>query len=295
MNNFNKIIFIFVISISFVLKGISQTDYDKQVEFFANDISKKLPQTKKKIAVIDFKNNNEEITQMTRLVADDISSELAIISNGQLQFEIVERNNLKAIISDLKLSSSKDEAKIAKELGKKSVADVLVIGVVTLFGDNYRISIKVLDTENGNIITASKGLVVKTAALEDLHKKIIENNNFKNTAESTEAPPSNPVVNQTTKVQTDSRSYSTTGWIEFENKETQSLYIYISTEQAVQYRQAQQFEVVSVSSGATEKLPSLKPGIYYICAANSLYSSQCSITKKVEVIAGEAAKVMLKY
>src|SRR5437868_6972821 len=126
---------LFFIIASFTL--FAQTDYDKQVEFFASDISKKLSSEKKKIAVMDFRNNDDDITQLTRLLAEDISLELSVLS-GQSKLEVIERTYLKSVLNDLKLSGKSGDAKIATEVGKKGVADVLITGTVTVFGDNYR-------------------------------------------------------------------------------------------------------------------------------------------------------------
>lgn len=281
-----KLFAVLILNILFVC-GYSQTDYDKQMEFFANDLSKKIPSSKKKIAVVEFRNNDENITQFTKLISEDLSSEIAILANDKNQFEVVERNNLKTILNDLKLSSTRDEAKIARELGKKAVADVLVTGIVTLFGDNYRISIKVLDTENGNIITASKGLVVKTNALEDLHSKII--------GQSTGSEKSiGEVSSSNSKGVEEQPKSNATGWIEIDNRSWIGYIVYVSTEQAVQYRQAIKFEEVYVANGTTEKMPSMKPGVYYICAVTNRNDDRCAMTKKIEVVPNAPARVILQ-
>jgi TolB-like protein len=281
-----KLIFIAVILLP--IFAFSQSDYDKQIEYFSNDIVKKIPLGKKKIAIVDFKNNDNQVTQLTRLIAEDISAEMAIIvgSSSERKLEIVERNNLETIMKDLKISSTKDEAKIAKQLGARAITDLLITGIVTLFGDNYRITIKVLDSENGNVITASRGLVVKTSALEDLHKKVVDNSG------ETEKPVN---VNQSTpavsaKSKTSERSVN--GWIEFENKSQYSMTIYVSSEQAVQTMTANNFEQLTMAANSKEKLPSLKPGIYYICVHNGV-GYACLITKKVEVLSNEGTVVLL--
>ena len=46
---------------------------------------------------------------------------------------------------------------------------------------------------------------------------------------------------------------------------------------------------------STEILPSLKPGVYYICACMGEYDAQCALSKKIEVLAGKVSKVILQY
>lgn len=268
-------------------KVFSQADYDKQVEYFAADIAKKIPSNKKKIAIVDFRNNDNEVTQLTKLLAEDISAELAIISSSSdvRKFEIVERNNLKVITDDLKISAGGDEAKIARELGKKAIADLLITGVVTLFGDNYKITLKVLDTENGNIITASKASIVKTSALEDLHKKIIGKAVNSESTTNSKAPEQH-------KVELSATEKNSNGWIDFDNKSFYSLTVYVSTDPGIVNLRSKNLEQLTVPGNSKEKLPALKPGIYYVCASmDNGYS--CAITKKVEVKSGEGSSVTL--
>ncbi len=274
--------------------SFSQTDYDKQIEYFASDILKKIEGDRKKIAIVDFKNNDDNVTQFTRLIAEDLSSELAIASGSQKGFQIVERNNLQTILNDLKLSSTRDEAKIAKELNKKAIADYLITGTVTLFGDNYRISIKVLDTETGNIVTGSRGLVVKTTAIEELHKK-----NIVSSQNSNELPSKTQNADFTSKnspvTVVVEKPINENGWIDFENKSRWPFYVFVGTDQSIQSNQTSNSEQIFLSTNSSEKLPSLKPGIYYICAKLSQFGYSCDVTKKVEVIGGKGTKVNIVF
>jgi len=295
MKSFPLFIFLAFSSIA----GFSQTDYDKQIEYFGADILKKIEVEKKRIAIVDFKNNDDNVTQFSRLIAEDLSSELAIISGSQKGIEIVDRNNLEIILNDLKLSSSKDESKIAKELGRKAIADYLITGTVTTFGDNYRVSIKVLDSKTGNIVTGSRGLVVKTTAIEDLHRKIII---YGTSINANEAASKNQNADMTTKIQpvtSVQKPINEKGWIDFENKSTWSFYVYISTDQTVQssadFRYTNKPEQTFLAKGTSENLPSLKPGVYYICACVYQNGTECQVTKKVEVQSGKGSKVNIVY
>lgn len=293
-----------LIAIAFLpfLKSSAQSDYERQIELFASDLAKKIPSGNNKVAIIDFRNNDEQITQFTKQFADDLSVELAMIS-GVNKFQVVERHKMSALLNDMKMSDRRSESKIMLELAKKSVAKIFLSGTITTFGDNYRVTVKILDDE-GDLISASKGLIVKTAALETLHKKILEDFGkgipFTNdlTVENIETSSKKAAEPAPVKVYNPQPSQPTSqgkGWIEFTNSTNNKLNVWTSQDPAVHKMEAKTFEETTVASGDKITLPALNVGVYYICAATTNgILTVCEYSRKVEVKNNQGAEVIFK-
>lgn len=262
---------------------IAQVDYDRQVENFAKEISTKIDSSKHyKIGILEFINTDKIVSQLGEILADDISAELSNLSVNLTKFEVLERSRLDQIFKEKNLIKSYD-SKDATELGKINAVNILVIGTIVPFGDYYKLTIKLLDTKTGSVLSSTKGQLAKTKAIDDLYDK--NNSNSVN-------PNSNTTTNKPT-LKTEKNN--STGWVEIENNTNISLIVYISTEQAVQYLKATKFEQVTISSNATDKIPSLDPGIYYLCARINTWSNECLITKKFVIKPGLAEKIILKF
>ena len=191
-----------------------------------------------------------------------------------------------------------------RELAKKSVAKIFLSGTVTVFGDNYRVTIKILNDES-DLISAAKGLIVKTAALENLHRKVLEDYG-KGTASSDDEASGNsdassrkPSEQSGVKVvnnpATTSPPVSTKGWIEFTNNTSQKLNVWTSQDPAVQNMNAKIFEETTVASGDKVTLPALEAGVYYVCAASTNgILTICEFSRKVEVRTNQGVPVIFK-
>lgn len=153
----------------------AQAGFDDQIEDFATDLTGKIVSSgKKKIAVAAFAEIDGTVTQFGNFLTDELSAQLAVSSENQTKFEVIERANLEQIFTEHKLAMSGIiDGTTAKELGKIKAADAIVVGAVTPMGETYRVTIKVLDTETGNIVTSSKGQIVKTPSLQALQDKIV--------------------------------------------------------------------------------------------------------------------------
>jgi hypothetical protein len=112
------------------------------------------------------------MTELGRFLAEDFSVALA---GAGTRFEVVDRIHLKSIIREHKLSTTgMIDPKTARKLGKIAGVQALITGTVTPFGDNVRITVKILDTETAKIIGASTANIAKTKAIEELLARGIE-------------------------------------------------------------------------------------------------------------------------
>lgn len=180
------IIFSLAISLCCTIFG---QDFNSLITQTSDTLAKKIVNTgKKKIAITDFLNNDESITQLGTFLSSEISSELANLTDNQTKFRVLERANLDQIFKEKHLVSFSDPSGLAKELGKIDAADILIFATITDFDGYYRVVIKMLDTKNGDALSSYKVSFVKTPSLENLNKVIVKKGGQANT-QTTQNPP----------------------------------------------------------------------------------------------------------
>ncbi|MCI5157099.1 MAG: hypothetical protein D3906_01420 [Candidatus Electrothrix sp. AUS1_2] len=154
-------------AILLVLLSATAWGYEKEIEQLSAAMAEKIAaKGKKTVAVVDFTDLEGNVTQLDRFIAEEFSVALASSGKG---FRVIDRTHLKSIIKENKLSATGliDPA-TARKLGKIAGVDALVTGTLTPFGDNVRVTVKVLDSDTADIIDAAKGNFAKTQAIEEL-------------------------------------------------------------------------------------------------------------------------------
>src|ERR1035441_4970086 len=107
---------------------------------------------KKTIAVVDFTDLKGNSSELGRFLAEEFSVALTRTHKG---FEVVERNHLKAILTEHKLmATGLIDPATAKKLGQFTGADAIVTGSMTPFSEHVRVAVKVLSTDTARIIAA---------------------------------------------------------------------------------------------------------------------------------------------
>lgn len=147
--------------------------YEKELKSISTNMSEKIAKAgKKTVAVVDFTDLQGNVTELGRFIAEEFSVALADADKG---FEIVDRTHLQTLLKEHKLSTTGIiDPSTAKKLGEIAGVDALVTGTITPFGDNVRISVKILDTSTAKVIGASSGEIAKTKAIEELLARGIE-------------------------------------------------------------------------------------------------------------------------
>ena len=122
---------------------------------------------RKRVAVVDFTDLQNNVSELGRYLAEELSGALAEEARG---FRVVDRAHLKAILQEHKLASTGlIDPQTARQLGRFAGVDTLVTGTITsAFGDTVRVSIKALDSETAEIIAQSRVDVPKTKAIDEL-------------------------------------------------------------------------------------------------------------------------------
>jgi TolB-like protein len=157
----------------FLLVTTISIAYEKEINNLSASMAEQIAQTEKKnIAVVDFTDLQGNVTELGRFIAEEFSVSLAGAGKG---FEVVDRTHLKSIIAEHKLSAKGImDPNTSRQLGKIAGIGALITGTITPLGDSVRISVKVLDTETAKIITAKRGSIAKTKAIEELLSISIE-------------------------------------------------------------------------------------------------------------------------
>lgn len=108
-----------------------------------------------KIGITEFRSLNEEAKKDN--LGEIISEVLTISFVSSQAFKIIERDQLRKIIKELKLSESGIiDSSYAKEIGKIAGADAIVTGSVIKIGNDLRLNARIIDVESGIILTAEK-------------------------------------------------------------------------------------------------------------------------------------------
>ncbi len=158
---------IFCTALFFTSLVSSAFGYEKEIEQLSSQMAEKIAaKGKKTVAVVDFTDLEGNVTQLDQFIAEEFSVALASAGKG---FRVIDRTRLKIIIKENKLAATGliDPA-TASKLGKIAGVDALVTGTLTPFGDNVRLTVKVLDSETADIIDSAKSNFAKTQAIDEL-------------------------------------------------------------------------------------------------------------------------------
>ena len=147
--------------------------YEKEIKGISSTITESIAKSgKKTIAVVDFTDLQGNVTELGRFLAEELSVDLTMSAKN---FEVIDRNHLKSILTEHKLSmSGLVDPNTVKKLGQIAGVDAIITGSVTPFGDSIRISCKVIATDTARMITAAKGDIAKTKAIEELLSRGID-------------------------------------------------------------------------------------------------------------------------
>ncbi len=141
--------------------------YEKEINALSAIMAEKIAGTDKtSVAVVDFTDLQGNVTQLGRFIAEEFSTALAGTGKG---FKVVDRTHLNSIIKENKLSATGlIDPETARKLGKIIGIQALITGTLTPFGDNIRVSVKVLDAATAEIIDVTSGNIAKTQGIGDL-------------------------------------------------------------------------------------------------------------------------------
>ena len=143
------------------------SSFEKDIDSIREKLARKIvAEQVKNVAVIDFTDVHSNVTELGRFMAEELSTSLVLSKND---FSVIDRSHLKYILNEQKLSvSGLLNPKNTIKIGKLAGVDALILGTITPFGDNVRVTVKVLDTKTAHLITGERATIAKTKAIEEL-------------------------------------------------------------------------------------------------------------------------------
>lgn len=166
---FNKFFLVFVFFIFLFIGSSNYTlAYENEITNISSILSKAIVQAgKNTIAVVDFTDLQGNVTELGRFLAEELSVSLA--TSEEERFDVVDRTHLRSILQEHKLAlTGVIDPSSARQLGKIAGVDALVTATITPFGDNVRLSVKILDTLTAKILGSISSNIAKTKAIEEL-------------------------------------------------------------------------------------------------------------------------------
>jgi TolB-like protein len=164
------LLFIFLINMALcVCLSSPAISYEREIANLSSILASSISKSgKKSIAVVDFTDLQGHVNELGRFIAEEMSGNMTSQSQG---FDILDRNHMKKILEEQKLSlSGLMDPDAIKKIGKLAGADVIIAGTITPFGDSIRVSCKAIDTATAKVIGSARGDIAKTATIADLLK-----------------------------------------------------------------------------------------------------------------------------
>jgi TolB-like protein len=130
--------------------------YEREVKRLSSILAEQIAKgCGKRIAVIDFTDPQRNVRPLGTILAEEFS--VALFAEGK-GFEVIDRSHLKKVLEELNLQL-KDlfDPSTVKKFGEMRGVDALVTGTISLFGENVRISVKVVETGTSKLCAASSG------------------------------------------------------------------------------------------------------------------------------------------
>jgi TolB-like protein len=143
-----------------------------------------LKEGKKKIAIIEFSDLNDNVNDLGRFLAEELINEL-LKNKKDKGYEIVERRQLNKVLKQLKLSSSGLlEPKSMKEVGKVLNVDSIVTGSLTDLGNDIKVNARIISVESAKIIATASTKIPKVGSVA----KLMGQNSLKVSSSSSPTP-----------------------------------------------------------------------------------------------------------
>ena len=160
-------LFLGVLILPLVVNNVIAAGFEEDIDAIRVKLSQKIEAAQlKNIAVIDFTDVHSNVTELGRFVAEELSTSMVLTPNN---FSVIDRSHLKYILNEQKLSiSGLMDPKNTIKIGKLAGVDALVLGTITPFGDNVRLTVKVLDTKTAHLVTGARATIAKTKAIDEL-------------------------------------------------------------------------------------------------------------------------------
>ena len=140
--------------------------YDKAMKDLSSQISSDLAENnKKKVAIVNFMNTKNQITELGKFLAEEFSNLLF-----SRKLTIIDRSQMESLMNENKISSKglMKPSEVAR-LGKLAGVQVIIIGTITLFDKKIKLAVKAIDVEQGIVVGAALGTIPRTESIDELY------------------------------------------------------------------------------------------------------------------------------
>lgn len=148
-----------VIGLNAQILGSKPKSFDFQMKALTRQMVKSFgEQGKTQIAIMEFPNVNGTITELGKLIPEELTTRL--FQTGE--FQVVERQLLNKVLQEQKLGmSGMIDASSAAQIGKLLGVDAIVTGTVTDRGDAIRINARMIETEKAHVFAVASVSVIR--------------------------------------------------------------------------------------------------------------------------------------
>ena len=165
---------------------LASQEYQREVDRIAEEVSETVSKAAlKNVAVLDFTDLQGNVQELGRFMAEELTTSLVL---KERPFRTIDRANLRSILLESKLSMSglvsPDNARKLKISG----VDGLIRGTLTPFGESIRLTIQIIAVDTAQIVGAARGVIPKTAAMDNLGGTIDSSSPSSAESPSTPAP-----------------------------------------------------------------------------------------------------------
>lgn len=161
-----------IVTMIYTPVAFSAANLEAGVVELANEISKNMTKkSKKKIAVIEFSDLNDNINGLGQFLAEELITQLFIVNPGA--FEVVERRQLAKVLRQQKLSTTGLlEPKAMESVGKILGVDAIVTGSTTDLGNTIKVNARIIDVNSAKIFAVASTNIPKTSNVVALLQQV---------------------------------------------------------------------------------------------------------------------------
>ncbi|WP_075187700.1 FlgO family outer membrane protein [Teredinibacter haidensis] len=144
---------------------------DEGVKDLAKQISVNMKgNNKRKIAVIEFSNLNDEVSAFGQFLAEELITQLYMLKTDQ--FEVVERRQLLKVLNEQGLGTSGLlDADAMSQVGKILGVDAIVTGSVTNLGNTVKVNARMISVTTAKIFAVAATNIPKVGTVSQLMDK----------------------------------------------------------------------------------------------------------------------------
>lgn len=126
--------------------------FDSGIAQVADDLAQ--PLVGHTVAIFEFPDLQSRITDLSRLVSEQLTTELVKRLNGRGR--VLERRQVLQVLTELNLQKTDLTAAEVSQVGRQLGADAIIIGSVTTVGTEIMVNARAVSVARGEVLTASR-------------------------------------------------------------------------------------------------------------------------------------------